>query len=90
VTQSDSSPHDAAVRRACWPELLFLPDLALALQIDEEEAGRLVVAGECGPYIRVAGRLAVRRESFLAALASQERHVLPPPDSDSADPGGGR
>ena len=80
-------PHSDVVRRAALPEILFLSDLALALQIAEKEASRMVLAGGCGPYVRITGRLAVRRDSFLAALVAQERHVLPPPDDCSEDGG---
>ena len=71
----DPSPHDAAVRRACLPEILFVPDIALTLLLSHSAARRAILRGECGPYSRIGLRLAVRRESFLAAL--EARQVAP-------------
>jgi hypothetical protein len=67
-------PHALTVRRACLPEILFVPDVALALQIGRPTARRMILAGECGPFMRVGRRLAVRRESLLRALAEREIH----------------
>ena len=61
--------------RAALPEVLFVPDLALALGgVTESAARRTVLRGECGPYLRIGRRIAVRREAFLAALAGREQH----------------
>ena len=78
--------HAETVRRACLPEVLFRPDIAVALQVPEESVETLILSGECGPYLRISGRLAVRRSAFLASLAARERHVPPSPD-DEPDPG---
>jgi len=60
-------------RRAALPEVLFVPDMALALGgITESAARRAVLRGECGPFLRIGRRLAVRRDAFLAALAARE------------------
>lgn len=74
--------HSAAVQRAALPEVLFIPDVGLALQVGDSAARRAVLRGECGPYLRIGRRLAVLRETFLAALArrqappSQRLHLL--------------
>ncbi len=64
-------------RRAALPEILFVPDLALALGRNARSIRRLLASGRLGiPYVRLGGqRFAVRREAFLAALA--EREVRP-------------
>jgi hypothetical protein len=69
--------HENAVARAALPELMFIPDVAVALCVGKPAARRLVLRGDCGPYIRVGRRLAVLRESFLQALES--RQELPGP-----------
>ncbi|MEZ6010109.1 MAG: hypothetical protein R3F05_20430 [Planctomycetota bacterium] len=66
-------PH---FRRATLPEILFSPDLALALGgVTPSAARRAVLRGECGPYLRLGRRIAVRREAFLAALAEREQEA---------------
>jgi hypothetical protein len=60
-------------RRAALPEVLFTPDIRAALRLATDGAARRAVRrGDCGPYLRLGRRLAVRRESFLRALASRE------------------
>ena len=61
MDKQQTPPHDAAVRRACVPEILFEPDIALVLQIPEREVRPLILAGGCGPYIILGERIAVRR-----------------------------
>ena len=73
---SNLTPHSDAVRRAALPELLFVPDIALALGVKPSAARKAVVRGECGRFLRIGRRLAVRRDSFMDALA--EREVAPP------------
>ena len=68
-------PRSAAITRAALPEILFVPDVAIALGVMDSAARKTIVRGEIGPYFRIGRRLAVRRESFLAALA--EREVIP-------------
>jgi hypothetical protein len=69
------------VRRAVLPEILFTPDLALALGgITPSAARRAVLRGDCGPYLRIGRRIAVRRESLLAALAEREMGAALEPD----------
>jgi hypothetical protein len=71
--RTDPPSHADAVRRAVLPEVLLEGDIRLALGLDTDEEARAAVArGDCGPYLRLGRRLAVRRESFLAALAARE------------------
>ena len=79
MSHSDASsrPHADAVRRACLPEILFLPDLALALGVTSSAARRALLRGDCGPYFRVGRRYAVRRAAFLAALEARETTPAP-------------
>lgn len=80
-----SAGHDPAVVRACLPEVMFIPDVRLALGgVSESSARRAILGGDCGPYLRIGRRLAVRRESFLAALAARE---IRPGDSGEILPG---
>ena len=72
-TSITPNPHAASVLRAALPEILFTPDLALALGgISESAARRIVLRGDCGPHVRIGRRLAVRRESLLDAFAERE------------------
>ena len=64
--------HVDTVRRAALPQILLVPDIGLALQLSNHGARRAILRGECGPYFRVGRRLAVLRESFLAALTSRQ------------------
>lgn len=70
-----SADHSEDVRRAALPELMFVPDLTAALQLGPQATRRAVLRGEVGPYLRIGNRLAVLRESFLAALT--RRQTLP-------------
>ena len=80
---SQPSPHRDDVRRAVLPEILFVPDVRLALGYRSETAARrAIVSGTCGPYLRLGRRLAVRRESLLQSLADQE---IDPHDSPLGD-----
>lgn len=64
-------------RRAALPEILFVPDLALALGgVSHRSARRAVLHGDCGPFLRIGRRLAVRRESLLEALRAREIQPL--------------
>lgn len=60
------------VLRATLPQVMFVPDVALALQVSKAAARRAILSGFCGPYSRHGRRLLVRREGFLAALAERE------------------
>lgn len=51
---------------------MFVPDLALAVQVSEPEAERALLRGDYGGFFRLADRPAVLRESFLATLLSRE------------------
>jgi hypothetical protein len=74
-----NAPYSEAVLRAAPPEVLFLPDIAIVLQIGRSTARRAVLRGQLGPYIRVGRRIAVLRTSFLDALAAREQAVPSPP-----------
>ncbi len=71
------SEHEDAVTRAALPEVMFVSDVAVALRVGEDTARRIVLRGECGAYLRLGGRIAVLRETFLDTL--QQRQVLPGP-----------
>ncbi len=79
-----AGPYANQVRRAALPEVLFLPDLAVALGLHPKVAHELLLAGELGPYVDIAGRPAVRRVAFLEALA--ERETRPSPVSEPSQP----
>ena len=64
--------HSETVRRAALPELMLVPDVALALQRSTSYARKAVLLGECGPFVRVGGRLAILRTAFLASLAQRQ------------------
>jgi len=64
--------YSRLVRRAALPEILFVPDVGLAFGLVLSAARKAILRGDCGPYLRIGRRLAVRRESFLAALRGQE------------------
>lgn len=68
------------VHRAALPEVMLIPDIALALQLTPQSTRLAVQRGDCGPFFRVGRRLAVLRESFLAALA--QRETLPAGESN--------
>lgn len=82
--------HVLTVRRAALPEILFIPDLALALLTSESTARRAVLRGDCGPYLRFGRRLAVRRESLLDSLEARETaawpRLLSSPDDTRSEP----
>jgi hypothetical protein len=69
---------DDVGRRAALPEVMLLPDLALALGVTPSAARRIVLRGEIGPYSRVGRRIVVRRAAFLAALEAREVRPEPP------------
>lgn len=79
-----TKPYDRAVRRAALPEVMFVEDVAIALLVQPDAARRAVLRGDCGPYFRLGRRMAVLRESFLAALAKREEaHCDPQRDDPS-------
>ena len=71
-TTKNDPDHGDTVRRAALPEVLFVPDLALALGLSESAARRAILRGDCGPFLRMGRRLAVLRESFLTALETRQ------------------
>ena len=78
MTSKSVASHDLTVRRACLPELLLVPDVALALDISRSGARKAIVRGDFGPFLRLCRRLAVRRESFLETLRAREALEAPP------------
>lgn len=66
-----------AVRRAALPQILFVEDIGLALRLGHAATRRAILRGECGPYFRQGRRLAVLRDSFLAALAHRQESAHP-------------
>ena len=68
-----ANPYESTVRRAALPEVLFAPDIALALGIPEADAERCVAEGRLGPSFLIGGRPAVLRDSFLKHLAQEAR-----------------
>ena len=77
--------HDAVMRRAALPEVMFAPDIALAVQIPIPVVEAQAPGGSFGPCFYVQGRVAVLREDFLETMtlrASREeraqKEVLPP------------
>jgi len=64
-----TDPHADAVLRAALPEVLFAPDLALAMVLPIPVAEAAARRGSFGPPFYVTGRVAVLREHFLEALA---------------------
>lgn len=75
-----TTDSDVVVRRAALPRVMFVEDVALALSVEPAAARRAIVAGWCGPYLRLGRRLAVLRDSFLAEL--QSRAMEPKPAED--------
>ncbi len=67
-----STDYSPLVRRAALPEILFVPDVGLVYGLTDSAARKAILRGDCGPYVRIGRRLAVRRESFLAALEANE------------------
>src|SRR5688572_5360276 len=79
-TAHASNANAETVRRACLPEILFTPDVALAFGgVSPATARRRLLDGTCGPIMRIGRRLAVRREAFLDALAAREVDPTPAP-----------
>ncbi len=80
-----TNPHDPTIRRAALPEIMFVPDVALATGTGDSAARKAIVRGDYGPYFRVGRRLAVLHESFIAALKAREiepglpQHAAKPP-----------
>lgn len=58
-------------RRALVPEVLFLGDIAVALDLPMETVEHYLPEGTFGQVLHVAGRPAVLRDSFLEALAAR-------------------
>ncbi len=68
-----------AIRRSFLPPLLFVPDVARVLQVGLAAARKAILRGDCGPSLRFGRRIALKRESFLAALDAREVDSHPRP-----------
>jgi hypothetical protein len=71
--------NDPIVQRAALPEILLVPDVALALGVKHSAARKAILRGDCGPFIRVGRRLGVLRDSFLETLAARQQEPERPP-----------
>jgi hypothetical protein len=85
------TPHDEAVRRAALPEVMFSPDIALAVQLQLEVVEAQAPCGHFGPCFYVDGRVAVLRDDFLETMTLRasrvdraQKEVLP--DRDGIQP----
>ena len=65
------------LRRAVWPEVVFGPDLAAGLGLDDEEALLALQAGRFGPFFEVKGRPAVLRRDLLESLSLRAARPAP-------------
>jgi hypothetical protein len=63
--------YSDSLRRAALPELLFAPDIALAVQLPEETAEAYAAEGRFGPCLFVQGRVAVLKDHFIEALRAR-------------------
>src|SRR5262249_53334960 len=74
-------PITSLGRRGLLPETLFATDLPAALGVASESAALRIVKREGIPHGRIGRRIVVRREAFLAWLASRETvtQANPPP-----------
>lgn len=73
----DNPSTNVNLCRAALPEVMFVPDIALALRCGPSTARTALRAGACGPTIRLGRRIAVLRESFLDALRDRARPGSP-------------
>lgn len=64
-----NTPHEDTVRRAALPEVMFAPDIAIAVQLPIEVVEARAPDGSFGPCFYVEGRVAVLRDGFLESLA---------------------
>lgn len=64
--------QEETLRRSALPEVMLAEDVALVRRINLPSARRAIRRGECGPFVRLGRRLAVRREAFLGALEARE------------------
>jgi hypothetical protein len=65
----------APVASEAFPEgspLLFTEDLARTLRLTRGAVRKMLMRGECGSYLRIGRKLAVRRAAFLQALEARE------------------
>jgi hypothetical protein len=85
----NTNPHIETVRRAALPEVMFCPDIAVAVQLPVERIEDQAPSGYFGPCFYVDGRLAVLRDDFLETMTLRasrsdraQKEVLP--DRDGA------
>ena len=54
------------------PPILYIEHVRAALpHLSERAAQRAIKRGDLGPYAKIAGRLVLRRDTFLTALAKE-------------------
>jgi hypothetical protein len=58
------------------PEVLFTPDVAVALDLSEPAARCALRSGKLGPAFAVAGRDAILRTDFLSTLHEAARREV--------------
>ena len=63
--------NNMAVRRAALPEILFVEDLALAIDCSPATARRIMLSGACGAVGRLGRRLYVLRSTLIDSLATR-------------------
>ena len=72
------------LNRAVLPEIMLLADIANALGLSLRQAAFAVEHGQCGPYVRLANRILIRREAFLKSLSARETVVDGEPHPEDA------
>jgi len=65
--------HEATIRRAALPEVMFVADIALAMDLPVFQVETAAREGRFGRPFFVRGRVAVLREVFLASLVERTR-----------------
>lgn len=68
---NENSSHQETVARAALPEVMFAPDIALAMRLSVEAVEAQAPDGCFGPCFYVEGRVAVLRRDFLPAMAAR-------------------
>lgn len=64
--------YGALITRAAWPDPIFLDDLKVILQLASDDEAQRWLERSRLPTLSLGGKVAVRREALLAALAAQE------------------
>jgi hypothetical protein len=69
------STTDDILLRAAPPEIMYPDDVAVCLRLPggSEEAERMLLAGQLGRAVRIAGRVAILRRELMLHLAGGAR-----------------